>query len=104
FARQVADAIPVSMPNKKDGAWFSGYGGLLDRSLTAEVNLDTDATLSFDTWYRTERGYDFGVVEVSSDGVNWDTVVDPFTGSSGDWQSAEARIPAGTTHIRFRYD
>ena len=71
FAQQVADAIPVSMPNKKEGAWFSGYGGLLDRTLTAEVNLETDATLSFDTWYRTEQGYDFGVVEVSSDGVNW---------------------------------
>ncbi|WP_172370675.1 serine hydrolase domain-containing protein [Sporosarcina jiandibaonis] len=104
FAQQVADAIPVSMPNKKDGAWFSGYGGLLDRTLTGEVHLETDATLSFDTWYRTEQGYDFGVVEVSSDGVNWNTVVDPYTGSSIDWQSDEARIPAGTTHIRFRYD
>ena len=104
FAQQVADAIPVSMPNKKEGAWFSGYGGLLDRTLTAEVNLETDATLTFDTWYRTEQGYDFGVVEVSSDGVNWNTVVDPYTGSSVDWQSAEAHIPAGTTHIRFRYD
>ena len=104
FARQVADAIPVSMPNKKEGAWFSGYGGLLDRNLTAEVNLETDATLSFDTWYRTELGYDFGVVEVSSDGLNWTSVVDPYTGSSVDWQSEEARIPAGTSHIRFRYD
>ncbi|MEC5422923.1 serine hydrolase [Virgibacillus sp. C22-A2] len=103
LARQVADAIPVAMPNKND-AWFAGYGDQLDRTLTAEVDVTNEAMLSFDTWYRTEQGYDFGVVEVSADGEHWSTVLDPYTGSSVDWQSDEALIPAGTTHVRFRYD
>ena len=50
FARQVADAIPVSIPKNKEDAWFSGYGDHLDRTLTAEVNVEEDAILSFDTW------------------------------------------------------
>lgn len=104
FAELVADAIPVSIPNKKEGAWFAGYGDLLDRTLTAEVNLDTDATLSFDTWYRTEQDYDLGVLELSNDGENWTQLTEPFTGTSIDWLSNEVMIPAGTTHIRFRYD
>lgn len=104
FTELVADAIPVSMPNKKDGAWFAGYGDLLDRTLTTEVSLDTDATLSFDTWYRTEQDYDFGIVEVSSDGENWVQIIEPFTGTSIDWSSNKVKIPAETTHIRFRYD
>ncbi|MBS3681245.1 serine hydrolase [Ornithinibacillus massiliensis] len=103
FAELVADAIPVSMPNKKDGAWFAGYGDLLDRTLTAEVNLDTDATLTFDTWYRTEQDADFGIVEISYDGENWVQLIEPFTGTSIDWISKEVTIPAETTHIRFRY-
>jgi serine-type D-Ala-D-Ala carboxypeptidase len=104
FAELVADAIPVSIPNKKDGAWFAGYGDLLDRTLTAEVNIAKNATLSFDTWFRTEQDYDLGILEVSSDGENWLQVTEPFTGTSIDWLSQEVTIPAGTTHIRFRYD
>ncbi|WP_047984596.1 serine hydrolase domain-containing protein [Ornithinibacillus californiensis] len=104
FAELVADAIPVAMPNKKEGAWFAGYGDLLNRTLTAEVNLDSDATLAFDMWYRTEQDYDLGIVEVSTDGENWVPVLEPFSGTSIDWLSKEVTIPAGTTHIRFRYD
>ncbi|MFD1037084.1 serine hydrolase domain-containing protein [Virgibacillus byunsanensis] len=38
FARQVADAIPVSIPNK-EGAWFAGYGSHLNQELTTEVHI-----------------------------------------------------------------
>ena len=102
FVQQVADAIPVAIPNK-NGAWFSGYGGNVNKTLTAEVNLDEDATLFFDTWYRTENGYDMGYVEISSDGETWTALEDNYTGSSVDWITKEHSIPAGTTHIRFRY-
>ncbi|WP_156288226.1 serine hydrolase domain-containing protein [Oceanobacillus salinisoli] len=102
FARLVADAIPVSTPKKED-AWFSGYGDGLNRTLTAEVKTEKDATLSFDTWYRIEQGYDYGFVEISSDGENWKAISNGYTGSSLDWQGEEFTIPAGTSHIRFRY-
>lgn len=100
-ARYTADAIPVSIPGKGD-AWFSGYGNHLNRTLTAQINLKQNAKLNFDTWYRTENGYDHGIVEISADGAEW-TQLDKVTGSSGDWQSETFLLPKGTKFIRFRY-
>lgn len=102
FARQVADAIPVSVPKRQD-AWFSGYGGKLNSSLTAKVNIESEATLTFDTWYRTENGYDHGLVEVSPDGTHWTTAGISLTGNSIDWQSKEIQLPESTKFVRFHY-
>ncbi|MBP1948033.1 serine hydrolase domain-containing protein [Virgibacillus litoralis] len=102
FARQVADAIPVTTPGSND-TWFSGYGDNTNQTLTAEVDVENDTSLSFDTWYRIEHGYDFGVVEVSDDGQSWTSTGESFTGSSINWQSQEVKIPAGTKYIRFNY-
>ncbi|OZU88834.1 serine hydrolase [Virgibacillus indicus] len=101
FARQVADAIPVSMP--ADNAWFSGYGDNLDRTLTSELDLDENAVLSFDTWHLIENGWDFGFVEVSSDGETWTSLLNPLTGSSDEWQAKTAEVAADAKYIRFRY-
>jgi serine-type D-Ala-D-Ala carboxypeptidase len=103
FARLVADSIPVEMP-KKEEAWFSGYGDQLNRSLTAEVDIDEDASLSFDTWYRIENNSDFGHVETSPDGETWTAAGTEFTGNSEDWSEEEVSIPAGTKFIRFTYE
>ncbi|RDW15629.1 serine hydrolase domain-containing protein [Oceanobacillus chungangensis] len=103
IARQVADAIPVKMPTKNKDAWFSGYGDRLNRVITAEVSIENEATLAFDTWYRIEQDFDFGIIEVSTGGESWEQVHSKFTGSSVDFQAETVAIPAGTTHIRFRY-
>ncbi|MFD2925196.1 serine hydrolase [Halobacillus naozhouensis] len=103
FARKVADAIPVHMPSKED-AWFSGYGDQLNRTLTARVSVNETATLTFDSWYRIEQGYDFGMVEVSRDGVNWSQTNELYTGTSVSWQSKKVTIPEGTQFVRFRYE
>ncbi|WP_077328112.1 serine hydrolase domain-containing protein [Virgibacillus siamensis] len=102
FARKVADAIPVSI-DSKDGAWFAGYGGNTNKKLTAKVDIKEDTTLSFDTWFRTENGYDLGFIEVSSDGKNWTKAGETITGNSNDWETRNVNIPAGTNYIRFRY-
>lgn len=102
LSRHVADAIPVKLPNKRGKAWFAGYGDELNRPLTLEVDIKQDATLRFDTWYRTEQGYDFGFVEISDDGETW-SPLRTFSGSSVDFVKETLEIPAGTTHIRFRY-
>src|SRR5690606_42101028 len=58
----------------KKGAWFSGYGDNLDRSLrSGELPESSEpSTLSFDTWYRVEAepgtGDDSGTVEASEIG------------------------------------
>ncbi|MGP4078740.1 serine hydrolase [Pseudalkalibacillus sp. R45] len=102
FARQVADAIPVEMIDKSP-AWFSGYGDAMERSLTAEVDLSGSATLTFDTWYRLESGYDTGKIEVSEDGESWSQIHDSFTGSS-EWNQVQVEVPANAKYVRFRYE
>lgn len=66
------------------------------------MDLEAEATLSFDTWYRLEDGYDFGLVETSVDGDNW-TVAETYTGSS-EWKTNKFNITEHTKYIRFRYD
>lgn len=103
FAQQVAEAIPVGMPDKYNKAWFAGYGGNINHVLTTDVNLTEDATLSFDTWFITEEESDFGYLEVTSDGENWETIID-FTGNSDGWLTETTSIPSDTTQIRFHYE
>jgi hypothetical protein len=101
FARKVADSIPVEM-DKKGEAWFAGYGDHQSKQLIADVELDTKSTLTFDTWYKIEDGYDKGVIEFSKDGVEW-TDAAMVTGSSNDWETKEVSLPADTRFVRFTY-
>jgi hypothetical protein len=51
------------------GALYSGQGNDLDRSMVFAGTVPSDnATLSFSTKYDIEQGWDFGVVQVSTDG------------------------------------
>lgn len=107
-ARLAADAIPVSGLGKK-GAWFSGYGDFLDRSLTSGALPEASEpfTLSFETWYRVEAepgtGNDSGTVEGSADGVHWKPLAESFVGNSQGWKRVKLTVPPGTKHLRFRY-
>lgn len=87
---------------------YSGAGDLLDNWLVAEVDLSgaSTAQLDFDTQYQTEARWDFGFVQVSTDGgATWTSLANAhtrldveanafpeiqanlpgFTGSSGGW-------------------
>ncbi|WP_349408476.1 serine hydrolase [Pseudalkalibacillus sp. SCS-8] len=101
FARKIADAIPVPMFDS-GLAWFSGYGDNLQRKLTAKVDLDQPANLSFQTWYRIEENEDYGIVETSPDGENWTAIASPLTGE-GNWMERSVPISADTKYIRFVY-
>lgn len=100
FARQVADAIPVSIPGK-GGAWFAGYGDNLSRVMETDLELTKDSKLTFETWYRIENGWDFGYLEIFKDGA-WHQVAD-FTGVSNGWESHEVVIPKEAEKVRFVY-
>lgn len=100
FARQVADAIPVSIPGKND-AWFAGYGDNINYVMEADLELTKDRKLTFDTWYRIENGWDFGYLEILKDGA-WQELAD-FTGVSNGWESHELMIPKEATKLRFSY-
>jgi immune inhibitor A len=89
-------------PHSGRGLWWSNRGDAIDTTLTRELDLRdlATATLTFWTWHDIERWYDYGYVEVSTDGGDtWQvlsgrhtTEEDPlrlaygpgYTGASGD--------------------
>lgn len=78
-----------------DGALYSGSGNGLDRSMAFEATVPADdPTLTFDTRFAIEYGWDFGFVQVSTDGgETWTSVEDELTTSDAD-PNADPRIAA----------
>lgn len=61
------DADPVDQPG--DPALYAGTGDNLDRSIVREVAIPAGApTLTFDADWSLEDGFDYGYVQVSTDG------------------------------------
>jgi immune inhibitor A len=79
--------VPVlaGQPSANGAFLWSGRGDNLDSTLTRELDL-TDvkkATLTFRTWFDTERWFDFGYVEASSDGgKTWHTLAGQQTSTN----------------------
>lgn len=109
-------------------ALYSGCGDNLDRSIVRPVSVpNVGATLTFDALWDIETGWDFGFLQISTDGgESWTSLAtgdttseaDPgavsavtahlpgFTGDSGTWrtQSADLSAYAGQdVLIGFRY-
>jgi immune inhibitor A len=132
------NAIRVSLPPKlltvnaaHSGSWewFSGKADELDTTLVRSVDLTgkTSAALSFWTWYDIEPNWDFGFVQVSTDGgATWVSLpiagttdmIDPsgmpsiaanlpgFTGNSGGWVNKTFDMSAYAGQnilLQFRY-
>lgn len=100
FARNVADSIPVSIPNKSE-AWFAGYGDKLNRVMEADLHLSRDTILTFSTWHMIENVWDSGSVEIYRDG-SWHRLAF-LTGTSNGWEKKELDIPSDAEKIRFVY-
>ena len=122
----VVDPAPAGRPG--DPALHSGSGPNLDRSIVRSVTVPAGSpTLTFQTRWLSEVGWDFGFVQVSSDGgrtytslanagttsehhpgaIRW--VVDNlpgFTGDSGGWRTETFDLSAyagRTILLAFRY-
>ena len=119
----------VNTPHSGSWEWFGGKADQLDSKLSRSVDLTgkTSASLSFWTWYDTEQNWDFGFVQVSTDGgATWaslsmdgtTSVIDPsgmpaiaanlpgFTGNSGGWVQKTADLSAYAGQnilLQFRY-
>ena len=119
----------VNTPHSGSWEWFGGKADQIDTTLVRSVDLTgkTSATLSFWTWYDIEPNWDFGFVQVSTDGgTTWVSlsiagttdVIDPsgmpsiaanlpgFTGNSGGWvyKTFDLSAYAGQTiRLQFRY-
>ena len=79
--------LSVANPGGSGRLWWSNRGENMDSTLTHTFNLTAlsgqAATLNFALWYDLEAGYDYGYVEVSTDGgTTWAAL--PITGSHTD--------------------
>lgn len=64
--------------------WYSGASDLRDVSIVGAVDLSgmTEATLTFDTSYAIEEQWDFGFVQISTDGgMTWTSLANEYTRS-----------------------
>jgi len=114
----------VNQPYSGSYEWYSDKGDNLNNTLTQQFTLPAGAQLTFWTWYDIETDWDYGYVEVSTDGgATWTTVPgnittnsDPngnnqegngITGNSGGWVFATFDLSAyggQTVLLRFRYE
>ena len=120
----VPDTPLLDVDVDADGCWWSNRGDSISSTLTRRVDLSNaeSASLRYQIWHEIEEGWDYGYVEVSSDGgVTWDilpatgtTTDDPagnsygqgYTGITADWLDAQADLSAYSgrgVDVRFQY-
>lgn len=71
-----------AVPGFSGMVWYSGASDLRDVSIVGTVDLSgmTNATLTFDTYYAIELQWDFGFVQVSTDGGStWTSLENEYT-------------------------
>jgi immune inhibitor A len=100
--------------------YYSTQGNDIDTTMRRALPsaLAAPTTLTFRAIYDIEVDWDYAYVQYSTDGVNWEnadgnlsTTTSPngqnfgygITGTSGGWVTGTYTIPAGATHIGFRY-
>lgn len=75
-------------------------------TLSSPVEITGPTNLTFYINYNIESNYDYGFVEVSTDGINF-VSLDTYTGNSGGWIPKQYSLDSyigENVYIRFRYD
>jgi immune inhibitor A len=73
-----------AVPGFSGNVWYSGASDLRDVAIIGTVDLSgmDEATLTFDTYYAIEEQWDFGFVQVSTDGGStWTSLANAYTRS-----------------------
>lgn len=90
-----------------DGLSGSYHNNMDSYLISPEFVLGPDAILSFWTWYEIESGFDYAIVEISTDsGATWQELAE-YTGNNTNWTRINidlSSFSAGTHAIlRFRF-
>jgi len=99
------DIMVGSLVNEK--MWWSGNGDMKDYNLTADLDLmqTNNPVLSFDSKWNIEDTWDFGFVQLSSDGgLTWTSLMNKYTTNEagyGAWPESVANLPGITGDSPF---
>ncbi len=81
---------------RDEGYWWSGADNEADMQLRAKLDLTQggpDHSLSIYTWYNIEQDWDYGMVQVSTDGKTWNSIpVDGLTVTGDEAMAANPDI------------
>ncbi len=83
---------------------FDSYHAVM--TLASPLKIEGPSNLTFYINYNIETNYDFGFVQVSTDGINFVTL-ERYTGSSGGWTERTYSLDSligEDIYIRFQYD
>jgi hypothetical protein len=88
--------------------FFSGSANSYHSVMTSAspVRIEGPTNLTFYINYNIENNYDYGFVEVSTDGINFETLA-TFTGNSGGWTARSYSLDSyigQDIYFRFQYD
>jgi immune inhibitor A len=124
FHFQGSKDVTIGIPPTDGAFWWSGRSDSIDSKLTREFDLSgiSSATLTFDTWYDIEDGWDYAYVAASTDnGATWaalpgqhTTTRNPsgaaygpgYTGDSAGWVHETIDLSTYVGHkvlLRFEY-
>jgi hypothetical protein len=75
------DEVEVTGWTQDNGEWYSGAENMMDALIFGEAYVnETDPTLSFNTYWDIEDYWDFGFVQVSTDGGStWTSLENEYT-------------------------
>lgn len=105
------DAVRVDLPDKVnvintpatgEFEYYGGKGDEADHKMYTSVDLTSaaNATLEYDIWYNTEENWDYGMVQVSTDGGGtWKSLSTPNTNSDlveGGYPAIQENLPGYT--------
>ncbi len=88
----VDESLDYPLPGDSDKCWYSGTSNMRDVSLVGSYDLAgmSAAYLNFSTNWDFEEYWDFGFVQVSTDGVSWVSLENPYT--TYDYDTDQPRI------------
>lgn len=101
-------SIVSTNPHSGSNCFWSGDADSYSAEMISANPLTVESGDSLDYWtrYNIEAGYDYGYVEVSTDGVVWDQLAG-YTGSVSSWTSKTHSLGSyvgQTVLVRFRYN
>jgi immune inhibitor A len=111
------DAVLVNLPDSTDTkklttpyagtrSWYSGSSSELTATLTRQVPAAGSVTVTAQTWYATEVGYDYWWAEYRPVGATqWTKIGQPIDGASRGWTAKRFSYRPGgqATELRFVY-